>query len=389
MDAFERYKSYLSFSQIAGWVICSMRITFVLPYAGTAGGMRVAAIYAERLQARGHEVQVVCRPPRPISLRQQLRSVLKGRGWLSNHPSPYFEHRNFHLHTLEKWRPVTADDVPDADVVIATWWETAEWIAEFPASKGAKVYFVQHHEALLPHQPSERVKATLCLPMHKITIAEWLVDVIRKECKDEQATLVPNSVNTEQFNAPLRGKQPVPTVGVMYADVLWKGCDISLEAFSLAAKKIPNLRLVAFGQSHPVESLPLPPQTRYSLRPLQSEIKHLYAQCDAWLFGSRIEGFGLPILEAMACRTPVIGTSAGAAPELLKQGCGILVKPEDPQAMAEAIEQVVAMSEIEWKKMSQLAYERATSYTWDDATTLFETALHQAVVRSQKQEIKA
>jgi len=44
----------------------------------------------------------------------------------------------------------------------------------------------------------------------------------------------------------------------------------------------------------------------------------------------------LPILEAMACRTPVIGTPAGPAPELLGAGGGILVRPEDPADMAMA-----------------------------------------------------
>ncbi len=350
--------------------------------------MRVVAIYAERLQARGHEVHVVCPPPQPITLRQQLRSILKGHGLLSQTPSPYFDNRKFHLHILEKHRPVAADDIPDADVVIATWWATAEWVDRYPASKGAKVYFIQHHETVFSSQPTERVEATLRLPMYKITIAEWLLDLMQKQYGATQVALVPNSVNTEQFNAPPRSKQPAPTVGVMYTDVEWKGCDISLEAFSLAARDIPDLQLVAFGHLPSTAQLPLPPQTKYTLRPPQSIIKDLYAQCDAWLFGSRIEGFGLPILEAMACRTPVIGTPAGAAPELLKQGAGILVNPEDPKDMAEAIKQIFAMSNSEWQQMSQLAYERATSYTWNDATTLFEAALEQALVCSQKQEIK-
>ncbi|MGC8714943.1 MAG: glycosyltransferase [Leptodesmis sp.] len=53
-------------------------------------------------------------------------------------------------------------------------------------------------------------------------------------------------------------------------------------------------------------------------------MRDYYSACDAWLFPSRYEAVGLPILEAMACRTPVIGTPAGIAPEMLSDGAGIL-----------------------------------------------------------------
>ena len=43
-------------------------------------------------------------------------------------------------------------------VVIATWWETAEWVAGLSPRKGAKAYFLQHHE-VHPGQPVDRVRA--------------------------------------------------------------------------------------------------------------------------------------------------------------------------------------------------------------------------------------
>ena len=92
----------------------------------------------------------------------------------------------------------------------------------------------------------------------------------------------------------------------------------------------------------------------------------------------------MPILEAMACRTPVIGTPAGASPELLSRGGGILVKPEDAQDMARAIEQVHALPEADWRAMSDLAYATAAGYTWEDATNAFERGLTRAIERTQK-----
>lgn len=168
----------------------------------------------------------------------------------------------------------------------------------------------------------------------------------------------------------------------MYSPVSLKGCDISLQAFNLAVEKIPNLRLVAFGSQKLLKDLPFPSATKYYHQPPQDQLKDIYALCDGWLFGSRREEFGLPILEAMACRTPVIGTPAGATPELLSQGGGILVNHEDPEDMARAIEKICQLPAAEWQAMSNAAYQTATSYTWEDATDLFEEALYTAIKRS-------
>lgn len=362
-----------------------MKITFVLPHVSLAGGIRVLAIYAKCLEKRGHEVFVVSTPqPQPGAL-QQVKSLLLGRGWLSvAKEASHFDGVDAQHLVIERSRPIVDTDVPDADVVVATWWETAEWVANLSEAKGAKAYFIQHHE-IFDYMPKERVEATWSLPLHKITIAKWLVDLARTRYGDSNVSLVPNSVDSKQFYAPPRGKQSIPTIGILYSTAYWKGCDISLKAFSLSAQKVPNLRLISFGET-PSPDLPLPPSTEHTCCPPQSTLKDFYTRCDAWLFGSRSEGFGLPVLEAMACRTLVIGTPTGAAPELLTDSAGILVKPEDPEDMARAIEQVCKLSDAEWQAMSNAAHARATGYTWDDATNLFEAALHTAIDRWHRRE---
>ena len=106
-----------------------------------------------------------------------------------------------------------------------------------------------------------------------------------------------------------------------------------------------------------------------------SELQNLYSQCDAWLFGTRREGFGLPVLEAMSCRTPVIGTPAGAGMQLLGDGAGVLVSPEDPEGMAEAIVKLCRLPDSEWRQLSEAAHARAALYTWPKAVRAFERAL--------------
>jgi glycosyltransferase involved in cell wall biosynthesis len=114
-----------------------------------------------------------------------------------------------------------------------------------------------------------------------------------------------------------------------------------------------------------------------------AELKNVYAACDAWLFPPRKEGYGLPITEAMACRTPVIATPAGAAPELINaHGGGALVPHENPAAMASEIVRICSLADDEWRRLSASAYATVTGYSWADATNRFEDALKLAIERS-------
>jgi glycosyltransferase involved in cell wall biosynthesis len=355
-----------------------MRITFLLPHAGLAGGIRVAAIYAQRLKDRGHEVVVVSTPRRAQSWKTRVKSLLRGRLRAEPTRGPsHFDHVDVDHRVIDRYRPMTDADVPDADVVVATWWETAEWMTNLSASKGAKVHFIQHDETH-QNQPVQRVAKTWSYPTYKIAVAQWIADLGQTRYGSSPVKVIANGVDTSLFTASPRGKQRSPTVGMMYSQTPWKGCDIAIEAFRIAARNVPGLKLLAFGQHDDTAKLPLPTQAKYVVRPPQPELPGIYASCDAWLFASRYEGFGLPILEAMACRTPVLGTPAGAAPELIAQGGGVLVKPEDPMDLAVAIERIARMTEAEWKPLSDAAFATAQRNTWDRAADLFEQALLEA-----------
>ncbi|HZL37729.1 MAG TPA: glycosyltransferase family 4 protein [Tepidisphaeraceae bacterium] len=358
-----------------------MRITFVLPEATSAGGVRVVAIYAQKLKDRGHQVIAVSTPRREPTLRDRLRVLVKQHKWLKRKPRGvcHFDQVDVEHHIIDRWRPIADADVPDADAVVATWWETVEWVWALAPSKGVKTQFIQDYE--IWHGFVERVDATCRLPIPKITTAQWLVKLLADKFAFTDVTLAPNAVDLERFHAPPRGKQPVPTVGLTYTTFRNKGADIAIEACNIARREIPELKVVSFGSSRLNEALPLPEGAQYFHHAPDDKLRDIYASCDAWLFGTRIEGFGLPILEAMACRTPVIGTPAGAAPELLADGAGIPVPPEDPAAMARQIIAVAKMNDADWRALSDRAYQRASRYTWDDATDLFEAALRGAVQR--------
>ena len=356
-----------------------MRITFLLPSDNLTGGTRVVAVYARELADMGHHVLVVtCAPDRPRLLHRAvatLRAPFKsasgsptGQGHIAQSGVPH--------KVMPRPGPIRTDDVPDADVIVATWWETAVWMDAMPLAKGRKVHLIQGYEVWFGPHYLPRVHAALQLPNLKIAISRDLKETIEKALGSLQIEVVPNAVDLEQFSAPPRPRNAVPVVGFVYATARIKGADICASAVALARKRMPHLRVVAFGADQPSSEVPLPDGTTFFHRPAQDTLRDHYAACDAWLFGSRLDSFGLPMLEAMACRTPVIAVPIGAAEDLMAGGGGVLVPKESPQAMADAMVGLLESPQAQWKEMSDCAYATAHGYSWKDATARLMEVLH-------------
>lgn len=354
-----------------------MKITFVLPTVNLSGGIKVALIHAKALQDVGHHVLVVSPPPRQITFWESLGYFVKRKGWRKTDEWQVDLPRNFSMkesfalthHVLDHWRPVIDGDLPDADIVIATWWETAEWVAKLSPSKGCKVYLIQGHEIF---NNAERAQSTYWLPLHKIVISKWLQDVMRVLYRDERCSLVENGVDQAWFDAPERSKQGAITVGTLISSLGVKNSALAIDVIIQAKRRLPKLRVLAFGMHKAPENLP--GWVEYHLNPNQDDIPSIYAACDAWLFTSRAEGFGLPLLEAMACRTPVLSTYAGAAPEIISADNGRLL-PDSTDAFVQAILDFADMENSEWKVMSDHAYASSRKYSWDASTRKLESVL--------------
>jgi len=361
-----------------------MRVTFVLPPPNLSGGIRVLAIYAERLRRRGHEVFAVAPMERAPTLREVARALLKQRRWpFRRKRRSHFDGLGVPLQRLPHPAPVTDVDLPDADVVVATWWETAEWVSRLSPAKGAKVHFMQDYEVWFA--PVERLDATCRLPFPKIVLTGWMRDLLREKFGREPLAVIPNSVDAWLFNAPPRRRRTPPTVGTMYSPSAYKGCDVCIDAVQIARREVRGLGFRVVGNSRPLPSLPLPRNTEFTLQARDRELSNVYAACDIWLFGSRQEGFGLPILEAMACRTPVIATPAGAAPDILRSGGGVLVPHDSPEAMAREIVRICSLPPIAWCELSACARRAVEGYSWDDAADRFEQVLQQVAAGKQPQ----
>jgi glycosyltransferase involved in cell wall biosynthesis len=205
---------------------------------------------------------------------------------------------------------------------------------------------------------------------------------------DEVVTLVPNSVDRTQFFAPERGKQSTPTVGVLYSTTPSKGLDVSLSALQIVRDKLPDLHTVSFGSYQLNSNFALPKGAEFFLRPPQDKIRDLYAQCDVWITASRSEGFNLPAMEAMACRTPVVSTRTGWPEEAVKTSVnGVLVDIDDRVGFVDAIQWVLSRSDEDWRRLSANAYATVAPCSWRTSAKMFEEALKNACRRSARGEI--
>jgi glycosyltransferase involved in cell wall biosynthesis len=99
-----------------------------------------------------------------------------------------------------------------------------------------------------------------------------------------------------------------------------------------------------------------------------AQLVTLYRQAVALVYPSRYEGFGLPVLEAMACGTPVIASTAASIPEVLGDA-GILVDPDDLQGWASAIYAILDRLELR-EKMRMAGLLRAKTFTWARTATI-------------------
>lgn len=97
----------------------------------------------------------------------------------------------------------------------------------------------------------------------------------------------------------------------------------------------------------------------------REELRDLYRNATVFVYPSHFEGFGLPVLEAMACGTPVITTTGGALPEAAGDAA-LMVPPRDPDALGRALRTLLE-SEHRRDELIQRGLEQAKRFSWTEA----------------------
>jgi glycosyltransferase involved in cell wall biosynthesis len=98
----------------------------------------------------------------------------------------------------------------------------------------------------------------------------------------------------------------------------------------------------------------------------KAELPRLYANATAFLYPGVYEGFGLPIIEAMACGTPVVTSRTGAAPEIAG-GAAVLVDPFDVASIEAGLDHATQPEEVE--RLRALGLQRVGLFDWKVAAT--------------------
>ncbi len=358
-----------------------LRFNWILPRPTLAGGIKSDRLIAEAMVRRGHEVNLIYRSgglpwPSPLRVRtfaKRLKHELQTRGRQPHH----LEHSTANLVPVHG-NDVQAEDAPDADFCIGSWWAVREAIESWPPCKGLKIHYVRGYEIWVPEV--ERVRAVYRLPGLKIVVSRWLQRVLTDEYGARDVLLIPNGVDRSQFNSVPRRRNRAPTVGMLYSRKLLKGIPTAFEAIKLVQRSIHNLRVTSFG-ADPLRRNPVPPQNfQFHLRPPQASLAMLYRSCDCWIVASRTEGLPMPGLEAAACRCPLVATRCGGTEDYVVHGeNGFLVGVGEARLMADRIREILCAPEEEWRRMSEASYRISRDFDWDRSAEMLENALRKLV----------
>ena len=204
-------------------------------------------------------------------------------------------------------------------------------------------------------------------------------EATRRDClaygfDGERVRVVPWGIDVASAASPLDATARVERLGLGGTRfVLWvgtveprKNLRTLLDAFARLEQR--NVTLVLAGQEGWNEDIGprvarLEPRVRMLGFVNNDDLRALYAYAAVFCYPSLLEGFGLPVLEAMAAGTAVL-TSEGTATEEVVGDAGVVVDPHDPIALADALAALLDDDDRR-AKLGHAARDRAATFTWE------------------------
>jgi glycosyltransferase involved in cell wall biosynthesis len=183
--------------------------------------------------------------------------------------------------------------------------------------------------------------------------------------KPERVRVVPHGV-AARFR-PAQGDSPPPYLLLVGTQGQRKNTDVAI-----AAARAAGIELWIAGRG----DWPVEPGVRNLGAVPDADLPALYSRAVAFLFPSHYEGFGLPLLEAMACGTPVIASQDAALVEV-SGGAALHCGADDVQEWVEAI----GAARTGRERMARAGQSRAAEFTWSRTARLTREVYEEALCR--------
>ncbi len=357
-----------------------IKITILLPGSGQnpVGGFKVVYEYANGLVRRGHDVTVVHSPYRLIDESRTWRLI---RGFLIylvrkiGMFGGYLPHEWFQIDNQVNmiWIPSLSEkNIPDADFVVATAWETAEWVNSYQPEKGKKIYLIQGLETVFENVDHDRVVRTWRLPLDKIVISRWLQEYGQK--LDVECEYIPNGLDFSIFgiDTQIEHRNPKSVVMLCHKEKL-KGTADGISALEEVKQRFPDLACVCFGVIPRPEILP--DWIVYRQKPTQVQLRAIYNQAAIFISPSHIEGLGLPPAEAAQCGAALCLTDIGGHREFAIHNETALLSP--PKLSSDlAINIIHLIEQPEYRiQLARQANQAIQRFRWEESIAAFERFL--------------
>jgi glycosyltransferase involved in cell wall biosynthesis len=185
---------------------------------------------------------------------------------------------------------------------------------------------------------------------------------------------------------PRAARKPneVPNILSVGAVVPRKGFDVLVSALAMLTDLPWRLTIAGDLQRDPHEAarlqnliaqLRLADRIRTPGAVPPSQLAILFGEADLFALASRFEGYGMAYAEALSYGLPVVGTTAGAIPDTVPKGAGLLVPSDDPAALAAALRSVLVDPEHR-RRLSEAALMAARMLpTWPQSAAIFAATL--------------
>jgi len=344
-----------------------MKVAFVLPAGGRSGAVRSTVTTGNELIRRGHEVRILYRRKKQSAAakaKRQLERLLYGgsEDWISDFAG-----------TAKGVEGIGDADFSGGEVLVAVASWAAVQVGRLKGPFEARAHMI--HGAL--PETDRDLDEAMGLPLHKIVVASYLADFAKERYGRDVIGIVPNGVDTKEYYPPASDENR-SGVGAVYADTKAKAPEILAAVLERLAQEAPEAPQYVFGVRPRAKELA---HAKYCALPTVERARELYGRAKAWICASASEGFGLPILEAMACGCVVVSTDCGGPRDIIEHGAnGFLVPVGDVDAMVRTVKAVLADDELQ-KRIRSRAAETVRRFSWEEAGAKLEKCLVEAAAR--------